>query len=75
VSSVHDQAILVPYLAQLGIGPAENPAEFDVLGREMSAWWDRGGSLRDFVEAHRRDPRVARAALNRRRWPREPAPA
>lgn len=76
------QSVLACYLAEIGISPEATPAEFDLLQREFAGWWEAGGSMRGFVEAHRGDhkrsapvtPAEARRALEKRfldPWQRE----
>lgn len=76
------QSVLACYLAEIGITPEATPAEFDLLGREFAEWWEQGGSMRGFVDAHRGDrqrsapltPAEARRALEKRfldPWQRE----
>ena len=48
-----DHAVVVPFLAEIGITPQGTPAAFDVAQRELTEWFAAGGTVREWQERNR----------------------
>lgn len=51
---VPDYKTCAAFLAMLDVYPDRNAGEFDRLQRELTGWWQAGGSCREFVEHHQK---------------------